>query len=575
MNSCCSKIPALLGLLLAAACAETSPPLDSAKTLCQSDFTSLSSIQGSAYQSSLIDSVLTVRGVVTFVSKGKGFYLEDPGTLTDTTASKALFISDELLSAQVRPGQLLALNGRVDELGKARDTLTSLVNTTAHESCGADIALPLTRVALPLDSAGREALEGMRITFDQTLTLTDVYKLSGGEVTLSANGVLRVPTEVQMPGEPAQALEKENRAHSVVATLPTRNGPVPVGSTVPALTGVMGNNGRNPRLMLESTPDFTTPMFVDAPARSTGTVRIVNSNLLNFFNGDGQGGGFPTERGAESHEQFVDQSARIRAVMARLQPDLLAVQELENDGFGPLSAARSLLALLNETGNGDWTYIEPGTEKIGTDVITVGLFYRKQVLESVGPAQVLDSPEFQGLSRQPLAQLFRHIDSGVTFVAVANHLKSKGRCPDNGGNADQDDGQGCWNQARLSAVNAELPWLEDLATNSSTDRMIVVGDMNAWRLEDPIRRFVDSGYIELVEQLSGLPQHSFLYWGQTGTLDYALATPAMAEFARSAIIWHINADWPREMKQPLPWLRASDHDPVVVDFDFSQSATSD
>lgn len=575
MNSCCSKIPALLGLLLAAACAETSPPLDSANTLCQSDSTSLSSIQGSAYQSSLRDSALSVRGVVTFVSSGDGFYLEDPGTLTDVTASKALFISSETLSAQVQPGQSIALSGRVDELGSGRDTLTSLVDITGHEICGADTALPLTRVALPLDSAGREALEGMRVSFDQELTLTDVYKLSAGEATFSSNGVLRVPTEVQMPGESAQALEKENRAHSVVATLPTRSGPVPVGSTAPALTGVMGHDGRNPRLLLESTPDFATPSLADAPGRSVGTVRIVNSNLLNFFNGDGQGGGFPTERGAKSHEQFVDQSARIRAVMASLQPDLLAVQELENDGFGAMSAARSLLALLNETGNGDWAYIEPGTKKIGSDVITVGLFYRTQVLESVGPARVLDSPEFNGLSRQPLAQLFQHIGSGVTFLAAANHLKSKGRCPDSGSNADQGDGQYCWNQARTSAVGAELPWLEDLASNSGTDRIIVLGDMNAWRLEDPIRRFVDSGYIELVEKLSGLPQHSFLYWGQIGTLDYAFATPAMAEYARNAVIWHINADWPREMKQPQPWLRASDHDPVIVDFDFSQSATSD
>ncbi len=575
MNSCCSKIPALLGLLLAAACTESGPPLDSASTFCQSDFTSIPAIQGSAYQSSLKDSVLSVRGVVTFVSKGEGFYLEDPDTLMDTTSSKALFISDELLAAQVRPGQLLALNGRVDELGSARDTMTSLVDITGHESCAADIVLPLTRAILPLDSAGRESLEGMRISFNQTLTLTDVYKLSGGEATFSANGVLKVPTEVKMPGEPAQALERENRAHSVVVTFPTRPGSVPVGSTVPALTGVMGHDGRNPRILLESTPDFATPALADAPKRSAGTVRIVNSNLLNFFNGDGQGGGFPTERGAESHEQFIDQSARIWAVMARLQPDLLAVQELENDGFGPLSAARSLLVLLNETGNADWAYIEPGTEKIGTDVITVGLFYRKQVLERVGPTQVLDGPEFQRLSRQPLTQVFRHIASGVTFVAVSNHLKSKGRCPENGGNADQGDGQGCWNQARVSAVTAELPWLEDLASSAGTDRIIVLGDMNAWRLEDPIRRFTDSGYIELVEQLSGLPQHSFLYWGQIGTLDYALATPAMAEFARSAVIWHINANWPREMKQPQPWLRASDHDPVVVDFDFSQSATPD
>ena len=99
--------------------------------------------------------------------------------------------------------------------------------------------------------------------------------------------------------------------------------------------------------------------------------------------------------------------------------------------------------------------------------------------------------------------------------------------------------------------------------------------MNAWRREEPIRAFRDAGYLELVEEVSGLPQHSFLYFGARGTLDYAFATPALRPSVRRASIWHINADWPRRMSQPEPWLRMSDHDPVVVDFAFSQSATAD
>ena len=89
------------------------------------------------------------------------------------------------------------------------------------------------------------------------------------------------------------------------------------------------------------------------------------------------------------------------------------------------------------------------------------------------------------------------------------------------------------------------------------------------------RGFRAAGYIELVEELSGLPQHSFLYFGQRGTLDYAFASPALRRSARQAVIWHINADWPQSMPLPEPWLRMSDHDPVVVDVDFSQAATSD
>jgi predicted extracellular nuclease len=258
-----------------------------------------------------------------------------------------------------------------------------------------------------------------------------------------------------------------------------------------------------------------------------------------------------------------------------MRPHLLAVQELENDGFGPDSAARSLLSLLNETGSDDWAFVAPGTGRIGGDLITVGLFYRQQVLESVGSPRALDRPEFRHLSRQPLAQLFRDRSTGKKFLVAVNHLKSKGRCPDSGENSDRKDGQNCWNQARVSAVVALVPWLEGLAAEMNTDKVIILGDMNAWRNEDPIRKFTDFGLIDLVETLSGLPQHSFLYWGRTGTLDYAFVSPALAEYARKAFFWHINADWPRRMDQPLPWLRASDHDPLIVDFDFSQSATSD
>jgi predicted extracellular nuclease len=123
-------------------------------------------------------------------------------------------------------------------------------------------------------------------------------------------------------------------------------------------------------------------------------------------------------------------------------------------------------------------------------------------------------------------------------------------------------------------VVAQIPWLEALAKDAGTGKILILGDMNAWRDEDPIRQFADSGFVDLVELHSGLPQHSFLYWGQTGTLDYAFATPALVNNVKAAMIWNVNANWPAGMELPLPWLRASDHDPVIVDLDFSQAATS-
>jgi predicted extracellular nuclease len=575
LNSCCNSGAALLGLLLIAACTDSGAPAESPPGLCQADSTPISSIQGDGYYSPLQDSLVTTRGTVTLVVEGDGVYIEDHGLSANNSKSRALFLSDETLSQSALPGQLLAVSGQVAELGSSRDKLTSVIDIYAVEICSQNPALPLTNASLPMNSRAREALESMRVSLEQLLTVTDVYKLSRGELTLSANGVLRAPTEVVIPGPAARELEKENRSQSVVVKLPeTHRLPIPVGSTFNEIDGLMGHNGRAQQLFLAAIPsaDVPDPDFIDPPV--SGHVRIVNSNLLNFFNGDGNGRGFPTERGADTIDEFLAQSARIRAVMTRIQPDLLAVQELENDGFGPQSAAHALLALLNETGNEDWNFIETQGGRIGGDVITVGLFYRQQVLEAIGQPQTLDSSEFRGLSRQPLVQLFRDRRTSMEFLVAANHLKSKGSCPEKGINADQEDGQGCWNPARVSAVIAELEWLERLAKTKGMDNILILGDMNAWRMEDPVREFRNASFVDVVEHISGLPQHSFLYWGQTGTLDYVFASPAMSGFARAAKIWHINADRARYMDHPKPWLRASDHDPVIVDFDFSQSATS-
>ncbi|MCJ7815668.1 MAG: ExeM/NucH family extracellular endonuclease [Xanthomonadales bacterium] len=561
-------------MLLLGACTDASLPPGSGGGVCQSITTPITTIQGDGYHSPLVDSFRSVRGTVTYVTAESGFYLEDTESPPDQASSRALFISDSDLARSVVPGQRLELSGRVSELGTRLDKLTALVEISGHEICAGEVELPSTRAQLPMNSAAREALEGMRVSFGQTLTLTDVYNLARGELTLSSNGVLRVPTEVSTPGNAARKLEQENRDHSLVAVLPASGAAMAAGATTQYISGLMGHNGRGQQLFLNTAPEMDfEPPALPAPALEN-TVRAVSSNLLNFFNGDGKGGGFPTERGAGTMDEFLAQSARTRAVMEQLQPDLLAVQELENDGFGPYSAAQSLLDLLQDTGHDDWAFIAPAPGGIGGDVITVGLFYRRQVLQAVGSPRVLDSPEFRGLSRQPLAQLFRDVRTGTTLLVAVNHLKSKGSCPEGGENSDRQDGQNCWNQARLAAVNVQIPWLEGLAEDMGTKNILILGDMNSWRNEDPIRQFTDSGFVDLVAQRSGLPLHSFLYWGQTGTLDYVFASPALTKSAQSAVIWHINADWPAGMDQPRPWLRASDHDPVIVDLDFSHFATS-
>ena len=527
------------------------------------------------------DSQTLIRGIVTRLEPDRGFYIEEPGSDSSRLTSNAIFIEDQALSSEVNPGNVTVLLGQVAELGHAKDTLTALTEISDYRLCGTGQSLPETNLELPLDSRQREAVESMRVTIDQNLTVADVYKLYQGELTLSALEVLRVPAEDLPPGPAAASLAKKNRDWSVHATSAGLTSPVLLsGSRTGPVSGIMGNNGKGQNLLLEHTLqdqrfEGGLPQSPGLPGPGKNTIRLVSFNLLNFFNGDGRGGGFPAARGAKTHAEFLAQASRIRSAIDGIQPHLLAVQELENDGFGPHSAAQSLISLLNSSANKNWSAIENESGRIGSDAITVGLFYRTDVLEALGSPHILEGPPFDHLSRQPLAQMFRDRSTGIRFLVAANHFKSKGSCPKTGENTDQRDGQGCWNPARVEAARAVAAWVLDLAQQAGTDQSIILGDLNSWRQSDPVRILRQGGFTELVEWLAGLPQYSYVYRGEAGTLDYAFASEGMLAAASHAAIWHINADWPQKMKLPEPFLRSSDHDPVVVDLDFSQLGTSD
>jgi predicted extracellular nuclease len=524
----------------------------------------------------LLGSAHTIRGIVTQVDYGSGFTLEEPASDSSEATSNGIHITDEALSRIVRSGQQWQLTGAVSEQENKRDSLTVLSSLTAHQLCASELALPRTEITLPLDSLQREAIESMRVALTGSVSVADVYNFYRGEVLLSSHQPPRVPTEDTSPGQTAfelgQKIHKTTLQAGFMATEPTL---LQRGSRFDSLTGVMGHNGSSQLLIIEDELKNALPPPSEPPEVGLGDIRIASMNLLNFFNGDGQGGGFPTKRGARSQDDFIAQSGRIQAAVKVIQPDIIAVQELENDGYGPLSAARTLLTLLNAAALGEWAVVSTGQDQLGADDITVGLFYRADRVEAIGPAETLDTATFIHLSRQPLAQQFREYDSGEQFLIAVNHLKSKGGCPDSGDNADQSDGQGCWNTARMAAASEVAAWAAQLAQTSGPGHAMILGDMNAHRNEDPIQVFRQQAYTEMVEHISGLPQYSYVYRGAEGTLDYAFATPSLIEFVRDASIWHVNADWPQKTALPQPWLRFSDHDPLIVDLDFSQAATSD
>jgi len=558
------------------ACSEGQSTSQSGYAKCDIQTTSIAGIQGALPGSAMVDKRLTIQGVVTLVHDGDGLYMEEPGSDTDNGTSNAIFVQTTNLPAGIEPGSWISAQGTVAELPRGRNTLTALVNVSEVKHCSQDQTLPVTDVTLPLRGLEREAFESMRIRIDDTLTVTDTYQFGRGRISVAGNGLQFVPTEVTAPGPEAVKHTQKNRDFSLRVLFPKEaTGPalLPAGSIISSVMGVLGHGKRNLQLALQSVTTGAQPVLEIPVSPGAGEIRVVGMNLHNFFNGDGKGGDFPTPRGAKTTAEFADQRQRLGAAIRALNPHVLAVMELENDGFDALSAAADFISLAGESTGASWQVVRPTGDDTGDDKITVGLFYRDDLLETVGSARTLTGPEFRK-SRQPMAQVFQQRSNGEKVLIVVNHLKSKGSCPDSGIDANQKDGQGCWNPMRVASAEKMSAWVNSLSASTQTDNALILGDMNAYRQEDPIDVIRDAGFVELMDSKQG-NTYSFMYFGQAGTLDYAFASKALVQKIQQTFIWNVNAGLPAHMELPEPWMRFSDHDPVVVDLSLRQSSTSD
>src|SRR5690606_8152792 len=192
-------------------------------------------------------------------------------------------------------------------------------------------------------------------------------------------------------------------------------------------------------------------------------------------------------------------------------------------------------------------------------------------------------------NRPVLIQTFEENSTGERFTIAVNHLKSKGSSCDDVGDPDLNDGQANCNQTRVAAVQALMDYLATDPTKSGDPDFLIVGDLNAYAMEDPITTLETAGWTDLHEEFEGPEGYSYVFDGQLGYLDTALANPELLPQVTGTTAWHINADevplfdyndefqtadeadFEREsdaleLYRDDP-LRSSDHDPVIVGLD--------
>ena len=577
---------------------------------CGDNATLISAIQGSGSSSPLngVADVI-IEGVVVgdyqdAVNELAGFFLQEEDADADGNAatSEGIFVYDNNFGVDVAPGDVVRLQGTVTEFESAVGSgafLTEMTALTTVTLCGSGASVTPATVTLPLtDLTDWEAYEGMLVTFPQTLDVTEVYNLARyGNVDLSF-GRLFNPTQVTTPGAAANALQAQNDLRRI--TLDDANGaqnqdpviyPAPElsaantlrgGATVTGLTAVLDQRFSTYRLQPVGIVNFvdSNPRTV-GPTAVGGNLRVASFNVLNYFNGNGSGGGFPTSRGATNLNEFNRQRDKIIAALVAINADVVGLIEIENDGYGSLSAIQDLVNGLNAaTAPGTYAFINPGVSQIGTDAIAVGLIYKPASVTPSGAAQILDSsddPLFLDTKNRPaLAQTFSQNGTGEKFTIVVNHFKSKGSACTDVSDPDTGDGQGNCNITRTNAATALVNWLATDPTGSNDSDFLIVGDLNSYAMEDPIAAITGAGYTDLGNSLPNA--YSYVFEGQVGTLDYALASPSLTAQVSGVTEWHINSDEPRALDYNEEFktanqislyynadpYRSSDHDPVVV-----------
>lgn len=568
---------------------------------CGEPATLISAVQGETDVSPLKGMTVTVEAVVTASfqdSTGlKGFFIQEEAAEQDVNpqTSEAVFVYDNLFGKAALVGDTVRVSAVVEE-SFGQTQLAKIIDVT---SCGEGEQINAVPVSLPATSLAQfEALEGMKVRLTERLTVTDNYGLGRyNELSLSSERLYQ-PTQIALPGDAAKAVMAANSLNKLVLDdgsnqqnkdtvypapgLSAAN-TVRVGDEVLPFEAVLGYGFSKYRLHPLSEPVFVqSNPRTEQPQLNKGDYRIASINVLNYFNGDGEGNGFPTSRGASTAVEFAKQRSKTIAAISAMNADVVGLLEIENDGFSELSALADLVRGLNEkTGADVWAFVDFALPKVGTDAITSAIIYRKDRMTEAGVAAVTTAAPFDYGNRALISQSFAVKQSGELLNFTVAHLRSKGSCPSDKtdlANIDLADGQGCWNGVRLQAVQQMHNWLATSPTRVETDNHIVVGDFNAYLLEDPIRAMWDAGYVQLNQQAHGTKISSYVFNGESGTLDHVFAAGEITNRVAEVTEWAINADEPaildynEEYKSELAKanfyapdpFRSSDHDPLVM-----------
>ena len=539
-------------------------------------------IQGTGSSSTYSGQLVRTTGIVTAKYIGanmiNGFFLQDETGDGNPNSSDGIFVYT--VTDNVTIGDKIQLTATVSE-NSGRTQLNSPANMTVISK---NNPLPVVKIVYDIYNWDLEEYEGMLVEFNQTLWVNNNSRLEAyGELEL---GVKRKPspTNLAFPGSSAyQAMVSENSLQPLyMDDARASNYVSPI-----VLADASGTRRTGERVTnFQAIVDYTSGKFVIYPVqfpvpfygnpRKATPDEADNYNLkvcafnLEYYLTQSFGTGYGPNDQVEANKQHTKIVEALKAIDA----DIYGLIEIEQ---GQAALAKLANALNNIAGGSKYNYVNDGGTASGS-YTKVGYLYRSDRVSPYSGLVNINSPS--PANRKKL-QAFQLNENNERFIFSLNHLKAKSGCPTSGEDADQRDGQSCFNATRVKEANAIISSININKSSKYNDEdVLVMGDMNAYAFEDPIQAFVKAGYRDMHRELHGDSAYSYVYRGEAGYLDHALATPSLAKQITFVSAFHINSDEPAMFEYSGSnyqgnMYRCSDHDPVVVGIALSGSSDID
>jgi len=275
---------------------------------------------------------------------------------------------------------------------------------------------------------------------------------------------------------------------------------------------------------------------VTIPDVGNARLRIVGQNAANYVSNLES-----SNSSCDTQEEFEAKTNKIANAFIALQADIVAICEVERNDeiLGYIVDAMNSIY-----GENVYAYITDGLYAHASagnyQSLKSGYIYRS---DKVTPQGSNTSPYRSGEYCARLRiQTFKENSTNEKFVLSVNHFKAKDNYSDDAGES-----------IRLQNVSNLIYALGNITTDPD---ILIMGDLNSYMGEAPIEALEEEGFEEQLVRFDA-NAYSYIYRGQRGILDHAMANSTMAEQVTGARVYHINTAGGYNYKY-------SDHDAVLV-----------